>query len=107
MLVNENFKLLDSQTKSRGGGKAAKFVAMTFLARFIGIFIYRVLTDKKEGTKEEACKYAIDNLADAKSKLQDAVAAGFQGAMTTFAGKQIEYYCQVKIVPPVISKHQN
>jgi len=103
MLVDETFKLLDAQTKN--GKAATKEVASIFVARFTGVLLYRTLTDSNDiKDKNELYLHTSKNFSDLKSKLQDAVAAGFSGAMSKFTKKHVEYYCQVKPVPEPINK---
>lgn len=47
---------------------------------------------------------AMENFADIKMQVQDAVAVGVQTAMTQFWGKPCEYFCQIKPMPEVINK---
>lgn len=103
-LVNETFKLIDGQSKDPI--KAHK-MALMFLARFAGVLLYRSLTEAApEGcnTKEKILKFTMANFSATKLSVQEAVAAAFTGAMNTYSGQPIEYFCQVKPVGPVLNK---
>lgn len=39
-----------------------------------------------------------------KASVQEAISASFSGAMNTFSGQDIEYYCRVLPVGPAINK---
>jgi len=60
--------------------------------------------DKSLKTKEEMLNFAMKNFAALKVSIQESVAAGFQGAVSTFSGQQVDYYCQVKPIPEPINK---
>lgn len=79
---------------------------VNFIARFIGAYVYQALMQKPEKAcgKEELLKFTKENFKASKQAVQDAVSAAFSGAMSAFSGKDIEYYCQVKVVPEVKGK---
>lgn len=99
-----------SMIKDAAQGKGLEYtqeLAICFLARFVGITVYTSLTDKLPSalkTKEDMVKHAVGNFASMKERVQEAVAAGFTGAMKTYTKKEIEYFCAVHVVPPVANK---
>jgi len=101
-LVTETFKLIDGQ-----GGVASTQVAVNFLARFAGTLVYRSLKQQAPTTcktPEEMVQFTGRNFAGMKVCVQEAISAAFSGAMKTYAGQDIEYYCQVKPVPEPLNK---
>lgn len=79
---------------------------VNFIARFIGAYVYQALMQKPEKpcSKDDLLKFTRENFKASKQAIQDAVSAAFTGAMNTFSGKTVEYYCQVKVVPEVKGK---
>lgn len=53
---------------------------------------------------EELHKLTQDSFATMKFSIQEAVALGFTDAMSSYAGKHLEYFCQVKTVPEPTGK---
>lgn len=104
-IVNATFRLFAAQARNRGGGNTARFLAMLFLAKFVGSIVLSVLNEKPSTTSEEEnYKHSVKTFSDIKLKIQEAVAAGFTGAMTVFTGHQVEYYSQIKTVPEAANK---
>lgn len=81
-------------------------LSMTFLASFIGSIVYAVLKEKPVKSKDmkDALDFTANNFLELKIGMQNAMAAGFQGAMQEYSGKSVEYYCQVKTVPEPVNK---
>jgi len=103
-LVKETYKIIDGHAKDTGAGRS---MAIMFLARFAGTVLYRSLTEEPPATvvgKENIAQYTITNFAKTKLLVQEAVSAAFSGAMNTYTGQPIEYYCQVKPVGPALNK---
>ncbi len=101
-LVAETFKLIDGQ-----GGTLSNKVAVNFLARFAGMLVYRSLKQEAPEhckTPEQMAQFTMRNFSGMKVCVQEAVSAAFTGAMKTYAGQDIEYYCQVKPVPEAFNK---
>jgi flagellar motor component MotA len=101
-LVTETYKLIDAQGNALSGK-----IAVMFLARFTGMLIYRSLAAPAPDsckTKEEKYNFTSQNFAKVKQATQEAIAAAFSGAMHTFVGKPMEYYCLIKPVGPAVNK---
>lgn len=100
-LVLETMKLLNVR-----GEACRKEAVKTFLARFVGFALYQALMEKPDGPcgPKELHKFTKDNFNEAKLAVQDSISAAFTGAMKTFTGKRLEYYCQVKTVGEPINK---
>lgn len=79
-------------------------IALAFVAQFVGAIVYKVLMEKREGTKKEIKDQTMDEFASIKFGVQDSVALAFQGAMSTFANTNMEYYCKINLVPPTKNK---
>lgn len=99
-VVAEIFRLVESQ-KEIMGQTATDSVYMSVLASFVGTLVFNVLTapqDQKKSKKDIAndiTKY-YGNL---KISVQEAISAGFTGAMNKFTNKNLEYYCKIVPVP--------
>jgi hypothetical protein len=102
-LVSETFKLIDGQAKSV---EQQNKLAAVFLAKFAGIMVYRALTLKAPESfkKEEIVKFVMNNFRNSKQSVQESIAAAFTGAMHTYSGQSIEYYCQIRPVPAALNK---
>lgn len=101
-LIEVIFKSLLAEEKERGVSFSQE-IAVTFLARFVGGIIYNALETKPHGFKDltgtEQFDYTSTQYAELKRQVENAVASGFQGAMTTYSKMPIDFYCQVKAVP--------
>lgn len=103
ILVDSTFKLIEGRCKTV---KQTNHVTTVFIARFMGTLLYKSLTHKPDTvlSKEQLVKFTTNNFSEMKTSVQEAIAAAFSGAMHTFTKIPIEYYCQVKPVPPAINK---
>lgn len=108
LLTIENFKIIDGKM-SAYTSREARYVAATLISRFIGALVYRTLSEPQtlNKTSKEHEDFVMKNTAELKTQIQNAVSAGFQNAMTAFSGENIEYYCQIKVVPESTSKAIN
>lgn len=80
-------------------------LTLHFIAHFVGAAVYRVLTEKRTGTKKEITLQVQDEFAAFKFGVQDSIALAFQGAMSSYSRINIDYYCKILPVPPMTSKH--
>lgn len=107
-LAVNTFKTIDKESNGLGND-AVMFMSTMFLARFVGGLIYRALNEKKSlnlvGETQE--DFTLRNINNLKNQVQEAVASGFQNAMSAFSGQPLEYYCQIKPVPDMISEKVN
>lgn len=98
LLCAATLKLLRSKDKDDK-------IVMAFIAKLTGHMLYEALTDTPDGlSKDEMIKITLARFASAKVGVQEAIAAAFTGAMNAYSGTEIEYYCQVKALPPVANK---
>lgn len=93
-LIMENIKLLAEEEK-RLGAHYKGHLFTSFLASFVGALLYKTVEGKAKSSKAFVTMQGL---------VEDAVAAGFSGAVTQATGKSAEYYCQVKVVPEPSSK---
>lgn len=103
-LVSETYKLIEAQARS---SQHCQKLSVMFLARFAGLVLYKTLTEEpssKSDTKEKQLKEVLARFGSVKLSVQEAVAASFTSAMTTYTGQSVEYYCQVKPVGPALNK---
>lgn len=97
---------LFEEERNKVGADNYKHLTATFLAGFISALVFRSLAYMPEGIKsdKDKCNYAMESFGDLKVRVQEAVAAGFAGGMRTWSGKDVDYFCQVKVVPEPINK---
>ena len=100
LLTVENFRIVDSRMRSYGS-KEARYVAATVISRFIGALVFRTLSETQSlnRTQKQHEEFILKNMAELKTQIQNAVANGFQNAMSAFNEQPIEYYCTIKPVP--------
>lgn len=107
LLVTETNKLVDGKLGDRQ--LQAEKVYRMLVGGFATIMVYKALTrkpSKGEGkmSKKDQLQFAHNNFKTAKRELEEAMGAAFGSAMQTFSGQPVDYYCQVKIVPPAVNK---
>lgn len=107
MITDETFKLIEG--RSRKNLDAIKFVASMFVARFVGTLVFRTLTEPSalRTSKKDQEAFTNKNFLELKMSVQNAVAAGFQNAVSQFSGSTMEYYCLIKPVPEPTSNQVN
>lgn len=109
-LIEVIFKCLLEEERERGVAFSQE-IAITFLTRFLGGIIYNTLEHKPMGFSKsngkEQYEYTSKQYAHMKHQIENAVAAGFQGAMTTYSKMPVDFYCQVKTVPEPTNKMVN
>ena len=82
-------------------------LALSFLARFTGILLYKSLSDdvpRRLRKKEDKAAYTIKTFSATKVAVQESVAAAFTGALQMYSGMPVEYYCQVRTVGSAANK---
>jgi hypothetical protein len=106
-LAADTMKILEAQKRMVGAEQTLNLKA-GYLSVFVAELVSRVLTEAAKGGSRGAPALAqqdvMDAFADAKDRLQTAVAAGVEAALSNFSGKHLEYYCQIKPVPPAVNK---
>lgn len=99
-MVQEVRRHIEDQRKY-AGEEIAHDVCMHFLAGLIAAEVFDVMKDGKnkgKSKKDKGYSEVMSNFLAIKLDVQNAVACGFQGAMQTFSGKDLEYYCLIKTV---------
>jgi hypothetical protein len=105
-LLEKIFKLLLTEEQKYGNVFVLKVVDK-LVTGIIGGMLYRELTMTPPLLeKEEQYEFTKAAFSKYKSGVQEAVALAFQGAMTQWSGKSVEYYCQVKPVPEPTNKYE-
>lgn len=102
-IVSEMFRIIESQ-EDKIGEKATDALCMQVLASYIGNLTYNILTEDLEVSKKDKMEAVFNNFKSLKGQVQEAVAAGFTGAMTRFSGKDTEYYCTINMIPEPVNK---
>lgn len=88
------------------GEESYKRMLAQFLSGYVAAITYRSLAFRPKDVvdKEAQFKYAKESFAAMKTMICDAVAAGVSGGMGSWSGKQVEYYCLIKVVPEPVNK---
>lgn len=104
-MAQETKKILDEQQRvniTREPNAAFK----SHLEHLVKGFVLKSLTKKPvlRLSNEEHLKFVSDNFALMKTDIQDAIAKAFQDALGSYAKAQVEYYCQIRTIPPIANK---
>lgn len=102
----EIFKLFDQQSEYKGT-HYGRDLASRFLSHFVFVALVKALDPSQLSsnlTKEEMCALTADSFADMKLRFQESVSGGFTNAMSKFAGKYVDYYCDIRVVPTPVNK---
>lgn len=93
------FRLEDELDKI--GPDNYRHLAATFIAGLTSALVYRSLTKIPGNLKTKQAKFdwAQDSFLDMKTRIQEAVASGFTGGMKAWSGKDLDYYCTIKVTP--------
>lgn len=105
-ILSEMFKVFDAQEQEHGPDMA-QLICLKVLTKYVGAIAYNTMQDRPDDTmtNKELGTYVIENFAAMKTRVQEAIATGFQDAMYTHAGKTVDYYCQVTAVGDPINKY--
>lgn len=73
---------------------------MSVLSKLTGAFLFEalVVTPEAEVTDQQAYEFAWKNYTQRKALVEEAVATGFEVAMSAFSGRQNDYACTVHAV---------
>lgn len=104
-VAQEIYKTVDGIEKDKRGTLHKKLPA-AFLNRFIAYTVYKTLQERPSyvRTNKEAYEFTMKNFNDMKAKIQEAVAIGFETAMSQYSGKTLEYSCTIAMVPEPSNK---
>lgn len=100
LIVRETYNLIRAQNKEYGVD-AVKYISTAVISKLISLILLDTLQEKpaQKSTRQHAYDFTHKNFNIIKNQIQDSVASAFSGAMMSWAGKNVEYYCQVKTVP--------
>lgn len=92
--------------QSRGDDKALDNLMSEILRKLTALSVYETLKEApvKAKTQSDRYKRTAHAFSNIRNKIEDSVAAGFQGAMSTYAGKQVGYYCIIRTVPEPVNR---
>lgn len=102
-------QLVDKEIKDQPEG-TGKALLVNIIACLVGTTMYKTLKERpmgKNNKSKQAEDAAIKSFAQAKHQIQHAVASGVQGAVQTYSGQPLEYYCQINLMPKPISTASN
>ena len=97
-LSEETFKLLEGKSRNVS---VQRDLATRYISSFLASVIIERLNELPEGefTERQQYDFTAANFSEVKADVQNAVATAFEEALSAFAGKPVQYYCQVKPVP--------
>lgn len=104
LMAVELVKLIDAQGVNNGP-EITQAIISHFLSSFTALTVLKCLGEKPSSGKgsEEEYQLASTRFLAHKILIQEAVAAAFSGALSEFTGRNVEYYCQIKLVPEPIN----
>lgn len=103
-LTTEIFSLLDADEKKLNKPVRTQ-VVHSLVGSLIATEVYRILNKTGDGlTKEEMATRVIKDFQTIKNSLQEIIAAAFTGAMGSYSGKDIDYYCKIQAVEMLTRK---
>ncbi len=102
-IAEETSKLIRTCAKPKGEGLVEK-LTQNFLENMIENVVMDALTKHADLPPHQAYSATKDAVAQAKSNIQTAIAIGFEKAFHKFSGREVEYYCQIHLVPEPINK---
>jgi hypothetical protein len=109
-MADEALKMLNAQGQKKGP-EVQRALLFHFLARIITSSVYDALNDRgnldSSASKKQVFEFTKKNFSDFKESLQDTIAMSFQTAFSHYAGRDMEYYCQIRPVPDPLSNKVN
>lgn len=104
-LATDVYYALEDQASFVGEAAYTTMVAQ-FLSGYIAAICYRSLINMPEDIvdKEEQYKYAKNSFQNIKAMICQAVSAGVTGGVKTWSGKDVDYYCLLKVTPEPVNK---
>ncbi len=99
-LVMQNFDIIKEFSKNHELAVLNKLLAV-FIQQFIEISVTNTLGAHEEEfvTKEQRYSYVTENFNNLKQLLQAHIGDAFTKSMNEFSLQELEYYCQIKLVP--------
>jgi hypothetical protein len=100
------FEQLEVEEYKHGEGYSEELI-IDFLAGFMSASVYKIMDDNRRtppASLGETKMSELEVLLRLRERIQQAVSAGFQGAIQTYSGNKIEYYCQIYPVPEAPTK---
>lgn len=96
-MIRETFKAVKEQNRDASFSQHALSL---FLAKYVGNLLFKVLNDPlpKGLTNEEQYERKHQQYVEIKTRVLEAVAAGFSSAMRSYSGKNLDFYCKIEDV---------
>lgn len=90
------FDFLDQQRKEKGYEFVLK-LSNSFLQRYVYVVVLNTLSSYpiNPGTPEELDEFVNRSYIQMKHGMQESIAFGFQKALSTYEGRQVEFYCHL------------
>lgn len=88
---------------------AGDYYVLSFLSAYLGGVVNQCLHKHADSVKsrEEQAEEVMGAFRELKHNVQEAIGAGFAGGMSSFSGREIEYYCKINAIPEAPSKSEN
>lgn len=102
--VTELYTLIKQQ-EGHYGVEFGDKLRLSILAALVSTFLYEILSSlpKGAGSIERQTDGAYAAFADAKEALEMAVASGVEGAVKTWSGSDLLYYCEIMPEPEALN----
>ena len=99
------FELFDQHQQDKGYDFVVR-LTHSFLQRYIYVITLNTLgaVPSNPSSDREVEEFVNKNFARLKVGMQEAVAVGFQNAVSTYEGREVEYYCQLTSVTQPVNK---
>lgn len=103
-ISDESLKMLQALNNKSGGISLDTLTA--FIYHTINTIVYNLLKsqEKKATSNEQKFKDTKDLYFTFRTQLQEAVGLAFTEAMTNFSGKDVEYVCEIQVMPAAKNK---
>lgn len=105
------FTFLENQ-RQENGEVFRQALAAEFMKNYVGAIVFEALKSTpgvsgETPSQQEVLDHVLNQFSLSKQEVQEAISTAFQQAMSTFAGRTIEYYCVIQPVPEMKSKSIN
>lgn len=107
-MADEALKLLRAKG-DRKGPEVYRALCLNFIMKILGSVILETLQERPANVKdnEEMIEYNKKVFGELKMSTQDVVAMAFHTALSHYSGKNVDYFCTIKVVPPSPSSREH
>lgn len=102
-IADETSKLIKTCAKPKGE-EMVEILTKIFMEHMIENIVYDSLIGPSNAGEENAYKLTKESFLRTKVDIQSSVAVGFERAFLKFAGREVDYYCQINAISEPINK---